>query len=284
MVVSETRFISVVAEQISNDANGATYRCTVNRKNGSYFGIALESGCVAIKKASSYINYWSWPTSWPSSWGVPDWRYTSGQYYNGPAGNLKCVRANSWTWTEYVSIPRNNRRCPETTISVGAQAFGISGDFNIRPVSLTLKSKEISYPSISSLSATEDSPQQSGKRYIRISGTFSNPDSFYIAKLFDSSDKQLSSSTGTSISATVEITKDMYETTKRFILRIIGKDSNKYAEKEVTISISPSGVGLYGKLNSNIIDIDQSVFKNVNFKQAQEVWIKINGEIKKTTK
>ena len=76
----------------------------------------------------------------------------------------------------------------------------------------------------------------------------------------------------------------MYETTKRFILRIIGKDSNKYAEKEVTVSISPSGVGLYGKLNSNIIDIDQSVFKNVNFKQAQEVWIKINGEIKKTTK
>ena len=76
----------------------------------------------------------------------------------------------------------------------------------------------------------------------------------------------------------------MYETTKRFILRIIGKDSNKYAEKEVTVSISPSGVGLYGKLNSNVININQSVFKNVNFKQAQEVWIKINGEIKKTTK
>lgn len=284
MAVSETRFISVVAEQISNDANGATYRCTINRKNGSYFGIALESGCVAIKKASSYINYWAWPTSWSSGWGVPDWRYSSRQYYNGPAGNLQCLLQNSWEWTEYVSIPRNNRRCPETTISVGAQAFGISGDFNIRPVSLTLKSKEISYPSISSLSATEDSPQQSGTRYIRISGTFSNPDSFYTAKLFDSSDKQLSSSTGTSISATVEITKDMFETTKRFILRIIGKDSNKYAEKEVTVSISPSGVGLYGKLNSNVIDIDQSVFKNVNFKQAQEVWIKINGEIKKTTK
>ena len=147
-----------------------------------------------------------------------------------------------------------------------------------------MKSTEISYPSISSISATEDSPQQSGTRYIRISGTFTNPSSFYTAKLFDSNGKQLSSSTGTSISANVEITKDMFETTKRFILRIIGKDSNKYAEKEITVAISPSGVGLYGKLNSNVIDIDQSVFKNVNFKQAQEVWIKINGEIKKTTK
>ena len=278
-------YTAVSARQISNTANSATFECTVSAYSTSYYGILNSSNCIAIKSWNRYLHYWGWPVTWKSGWGSPSYYLKNKQYYNGPLGNLQGRLDNrSFTFTDTVPIDRGNSRQGSVDVTVGLHSLSKDSRFCSALQTIRLYTTEIAKGNITSFSGTADSGNISGDRYIRLSCGFNNPEGYYTCRLYDANGTQLKASNGTSLDHNILITRDMYQTTKRFRVELYGRDNSLYDRRELTVSIEPSGAGVWAKLNSNSTEIQKVTFKNVNFKEAKEVWVKINGTWRKTTK
>lgn len=281
------KFTQVSARQISNTANSATYECTVSATGTSYFGVLNQTTCLAIKAWNRYMYYWGFPKAnkWKASWGSPSYYLSSGSYYNGRLGNLQGKLDNrSYTWTETVPIDRGNSRQGTMDVTVGLQYTGTDQRFGSALQTLRLYTTEISKGYINTFSGSADSSNTVGDRYIRLYCSFTNPESFYNCRLYDANGTLITTSSGTDFNYNILITKDMYQTTKRYDVKLYGKDGTCYDNKSVVVSIEPSGAGVWAKLNNTTTEINKLTFKNVNFKEAKEVWIKKDGAWRKTKK
>lgn len=285
------KFNGVSVRTVSSDDNGATYECTVSGASNSYFGICDNRGCTAIKAWNRYLYYWGWPkkSNWKDSWGNPDYRLVNGSNISQFAGTLQGRLDNrKYTWTDYVPIARNNQRQPSATITVGLEYKGTDSRFSSALQTITLYANAIPYGNINEFSVTADSGNISGDRYIRIHTTFTNPSNFHYCRLTDSNGKVLATSGegATSLDYNMLITKDMYQTTKAFKVELFGKDNKACpGARSQSVSIEPSGVGLWLKPNqNNIVECTKSAFVNTKTKDITEIWIKINGKWCKTKK
>ena len=278
-----SKFLSVSARQISNNANSATYECTVSRTNGAYFGLCNRNVNLVIKKASSYYKHWGFPvrSSWKASWGEPSWYLWGGNYQDIGYGYLDGFLATSYTWTETVSINRGNSRQGSKTIEVGVKAGpGTSSDFGTTLAKLTLTTTKIPDATGSWLKATVD-PITQRDRYITVEGGFTNPESYYNMRLYRNGVQVPFSGTYTE-----QVTKDKFFTNVVFTLKVYGKDGTLYNNltKETKVYIEPSGVGVSVQKASTTHSINSMYLNNVTHKEITEVWIKKDGKVYKTVK
>ena len=281
-------YISTSVRQTGKTANSATYTCTVSVNRSSYYGMNVNVYPIAIMSHSGILNYIGWPkySSWRDSWGEPDYRLRSNQWINSWYGYAQGMLLNDYTYTfsGTVSIDRGNSRKGSTTIRVGAESGSNDSRFYGCMREITLETEEIPTSKFTgSLNCTVDSSQTSGNRYIRLSAQFSNPSSYYTAKLYDSTGAVIEQSTGTSLNKNILITKDMFQTSKSYKIILWGKDGNSYDTKTVTAYIEPSGIGVTVK-NSGVHDTSNMYFRNVNNKEIKEVWVKVDGKIHQTRK
>lgn len=284
-------FINVSVSQIGKTANSATYRCVVSCARNSYYGININTAPIGVFDHNGCFYYIGWPkrSAWRSGWGTPDYRF-DGRWVDSWWGNHQADLLEDFTFTfeRTVSINRGNSRKGTKYIEVGVHSgyddMGYRTDFNTCMRGITLETSTIAEAKVSgNLTCSVDSPQVAD-RYIRLNANFSNPENFYTAKLYDKNNKEIKSSTGTSISLNIPITKDMYQTNVSYTCKIWGKDGKCYDTKTTgTVYVEPSGVGVTVK-NSGIHDVSTMNFRNVNTKEIKEVWIKINDKIYQTRK
>lgn len=280
------KYTFVSARQISCDANSATYECTVSAYSTSYFGLLSNSTCIAIRAWNGYLRYWGWPRTWKSRWGTPSYYLKNAQYYNGPFGNLQGLLGpdRSYTWTDTVPINRGNSRKGTLDVVVGLEYKGNDQRFGSALQTLRLETAEIPVANIQSFSGSADGGNVTGDRYIRLACKFTNPEGYYQCRLYDANGTNLKTVGGTSLEHNILITKDMYQTTRRFIVELYGRDNSRYDRREITVSIEPSGAGLWVKENSIAREVNKTTFRNVNHKEVKEVWIKKDGKWRKTRK
>lgn len=279
-------YINVSVKQTGKTASSASYSCTVSVDRTSYYGMSVDTYPIAAMGHDGIRKYIGWPkaSAWKSGWGQPDWRLSSGQWIKSKFGSANGMLLDDYTYsfTGTVNIDRGTKRKGTKEIEVGVKSANWD-PFGTVMKKITLETEEIASSKFSSeLSCMVDSPKNTGTRYIRLSANFSNPSNFYTAKLYYGG-TELTSSSGTSISYNVEITKDMFQTERTYKIILWGKDGNKYDEKTAKAYIEPSGVGVTVK-NSGVHDISTMHFRNVNNKEIKEVWIKINGKVYQTRK
>lgn len=277
-----SKYLSVSAKQISNNANSATYECTVARTNGAYFGYCDYYRCLAIKKASGYYKYWGFPkaASWKSAWGQPSWNLSSQQWVSNQFGNLQGFLDTTYTWTETISINRGNSRQGSKYVEVGVvSGSNINSDFGTTLVGLTLTTTKVPDATNSYLKSQVD-PITVRNRKITVEGGFTNPEGYYNMRLYRNGVQVPFDGTYTE-----EVTKDKFFSNIVFTLKIYGKDGTLYNNltKETKVYIEPSGVGVSVQKNSTH-NIDSMYLNNVTHKEITEVWIKKNGKVYKTEK
>ena len=277
-----SKYLSVSAKQISNNANSATYECTVARTNGAYFGYCDYYRCLAIKKASGYYKYWGFPkaANWKSSWGQPSWNLSSQQWVSNQFGNLQGFLDTTYSWTETISIDRGNSRQGSKYVEVGvASGSNINSDFGTTLVGLTLTTTKVPDATNSYLKSQVD-PITVRNRKITVEGGFTNPEGYYNMRLYRNGVQV--PFTGT---YTEEVTKDKFFSNIVFTLKVYGKDGTLYNNltKETKVYIEPSGVGVSVQKTSTH-NVDSMYLNNVTRKEITEVWIKKNGKVYKTEK
>ena len=204
----------------------------------------------------------------------------------GPFGNLQGLLGpdRSYTWTDTVPINRGNSRKGTLDVVVGLEYKGNDQRFGSALQTLRLETAEIPVANIQSFSGSADGGNVTGDRYIRLACKFTNPEGYYQCRLYDANGTNLKTVGGTSLEHNILITKDMYQTTRRFIVELYGRDNSRYDRREITVSIEPSGAGLWVKENSIAREVNKTTFRNVNHKEVKEVWIKKDGKWRKTRK
>ena len=277
-----SKFLSVSARQISNNANSATYECTVARTNGAYFGYCDYYRCLAIKKASGYYKYWGFPkaSNWKSAWGQPSWNLSSQQWVSNQFGNLQGFLDTTYTWTETISIDRGNSRQGSKYVEVGVvSGSNISSDFGTTLVGLTLTTTKVPDATNPYLKSQVD-PITVRNRKITVEGGFTNPEGYYNMRLYRNGVQVPFNGTYTE-----EVTKDKFFSNIVFTLKVYGKDGTLYNNltKETKVYIEPSGVGVSVQKTSTH-NVDSMYLNNVTRKEITEVWIKKNGKVYKTEK
>lgn len=277
-----SKFLSVSAKQISNNANSATYECTVARTNGAYFGYCDYYRCLAIKKASGYYKYWGFPkaSNWKSAWGQPSWNLSSQQWVSNQFGNLQGFLDTTYTWKETISIDRGNSRQGSKYVEVGVvSGSNISSDFGTTLVGLTLTTTKVPDATNSYLKSQVD-PITVRNRKITVEGGFTNPEGYYNMRLYRNGVQVPFNGTYTE-----EVTKDKFFSNIVFTLKVYGKDGTLYNNltKETKVYIEPSGVGVSVQKTSTH-NVDSMYLNNVTRKEITEVWIKKNGKVYKTEK
>lgn len=285
-------YMSLSITQTGSTANSATYVCTVSCDRTSYYGINLNTSPIGIfDHTGNCIQYIGWPArnAWRSGWGTPDYRY-DGYWVDTWWGNHQAILLSNYSYSfeRTVSINRGNSRKGSVTIQCavlcGYDEIGTPTDFKSVRVNKTLTTTEIPKTTVKgNITCTIDGPNVRD-RYIRLVANFDNPSNYYTAKFYDKDNKEIKSSTGTSISIDIPITKDMYQTNVSYTCKIWGKDGTCYDTKTTGIKyIEPSGVGVTVK-SSGVQDVSTMNFKNVNTKEIKEVWIKENGKVYQTRK
>ena len=286
---------TVAVKQTAKTYNSATYSCdvSINRKT-SYYGLNPEQyPCAVVDHTGAALKYIAWPerNQWKGSWGVVPWHhYQDGTTINGKWGRAQCGFLSNFkypTFTRTVTIDRGNSRKGTMTIKVGTKSSG-SKDFAGVLKEITLETEEIptSNFSASSITASVDSPDTQGTRYIRLSVEFKNPENYYTAKIYDANGVVLATSSNgaTSVSTTVTITEAMFQNNYTYKAVLWGKDGNAYHTiYSPQLYVEPSGAGVWVK-NSGTYVTSAMAFRNVNNKEIKEVWVKVNGKIYKTRK
>lgn len=280
-----SKFLSVSARQISNNANSATYECTVSRTNGAYFGYCDRTRYLAIQKATGLYKHWGFPvtSSWKAAWGQPSWYLQAGgrNVTNDRGATLDGFLGTSYSWTETISINRGNSRQGSKYVEVGVvSGSGINSDFGTTLVGLTLTTTKVPDATGSWLKATVD-PITQRDRYITVEGGFTNPESYYNMRLYRNGVQVPFSGTYTE-----QVTKDKFFTNVVFTLKVYGKDGTLYNNltKETKVYIEPSGVGVSVQKTSTTHSVNSMYLNNVTRKEITEVWIKKDGKVYKTVK
>lgn len=264
---------------------------TIDRTS-SFFAINPATNYIAVKKHDgTVLNYIGWPkaSSWPlrdASTGnvyYPRTEYKNGQTINPGPGSAQCVLLDNFVYESsqfQVNISKGNKRKGSTKIIAGADSKIKSGNFAISPVEVTLETTETANPEWSG--ATEYNVTDTD---ITISRVWSNPDSYYTARIIGPDNTIKATNTNGNLSVTLPIEDSWYGTVQRFYIDIIGKDNATYKQKEfVDISIPKKGFGIYAKKDNIIRNTERLYFKNVSNKEPKEVWVKVNGKIYQTEK
>jgi hypothetical protein len=286
MLVQRTAF-QVEAWQTGSTADSASYRMVVSRRGTYFWG---TSNAVSVYDHNGRITYWAAPSK--SSWKWDGSVYYLNNYdgskqvlsWNYWAPQAGYVAANSLTYDRTVTgISRGNNRQGSRTINIGIQSTYSDSRFLTCRGDLTLTTSKIADVSNVSLSASADGKDVSD-RYIRITASFTNPESYYTGYLYHGN--SLLGSTAGSISKTVKITNAMFETTQGFTFVIKGKDGVTYSTKSASAYIEPSGVGIWYKQNSSAKECFHVYYKNSSGKiiEVTEAWAKRNNINVKTVK
>lgn len=278
----------VQAWQTGNTANSATYTCVITVGRSTYYGMNVNSYPIGVFDHNGLIQYIGWPLAnrWRREWGTPDYRLTNGSWINSWWGGANGMLLPDYTYSFSRTVPinRGNSRKGTTSVNVGVRSSIENQYFNSYMVNVPLSTTEIPKVTITgNLTYTIDGPQVQN-RYIKLNASYSNPENYYKAKLYDKNNKEIAVSEGTSISLNIPITKEMYQTNVNYTCKLWGKDGVCYDTKTTgTIYVEPSGVGVTVK-NSGIHDVSTMNFRNVNTKEIKEVWIKKDGKVYQTRK
>ena len=250
--------IHVSLELVSKTDNSVTYKTVVTTEG--YYGTNVDVTPLATydshRNGGRVLNYIGWPTrsEWKSSWGQPDWRLWGG--YTHSYGNWGSAEGILLTnrrkeWTNTVTLDRGNQRYKDVTVTTGVKSDNAAGTlFPQELQTKTFRTNEIPTQSFSSstVNVAIDSPSTSGDRYIRISASWKNPDNYYCAKLYDSSTgKELASTPyiATSLNHSILITKDMFQKSYDYTMKLWGKDGACYGTIYSNANyIEPSGFGV----------------------------------------
>lgn len=286
-----SKFIKVSVKQVAASNNSATYECTVSRDNSSYFGYCNRNTHLVIWKAGSNgkgkaYKHWGFPTraNWKDSWGEPSWYLWGGNETNIGYGNLDGFLQNSYKWQEVVNIDRGNKRQGSKQIKVGVKTGpNTSSDFASDVLkTITLKTTKIADASNVSLDILEMQDPENGNRILTVTWDCTNPENYYTMTLYRNGVK-----VSTPANLYIEnITPEIFNKTIVFEIRIHGKDGTYYKEltKTKSITIEPSGPGLYIKDNDSVCAVNRMFLNNVTHKEIMEVWIKKDGKVYKTVK
>ena len=282
-----SKYISVSdPKQIEWHADKAVIEYTISRTNSAYFGYCDYYRCLAIKRANNRYKYWGFPvkSKWKSSWGEPSWYLqASGRPISNQFGYLEGELFESKKFTDEIKISRGNKRQGSVEVEVGVlSGSNISSDFGTTTKKIKVYTSKIADASNVTLSVEVD-PVTSNTRYIKVKGGFTNPENHYNMRLYRNG-IQVNNFTG---EYSEQITEDKYYATINFELRIYGADGTYYKEltKQVsTGSIEPSGPGVSVRDSNTTQSVSNMYLNNVTHKEISEVWIKVDGKIKKTEK
>lgn len=287
------KYTNTTVEEIVSrrTANSSTYKCTVSRINGSYFGYCHTGYSLAIKAYNSYKYNWGFPekSAWKASWGTLSYYLEEpGRFIDCGFGELEGLAAKSYTWEEEVPINRGNSRQGSISITVGIKANkNNSSLFPDDLKTITLSTTEIPKATLNSFEVTAD-PNTINERYIHIAGTYSNPENYFTARVYNQktpgSYVYISEEGDTSFNFSVPITEDMYNTSQRYVVEIVGKDSVIDVTGIKDATVQPSGVGLAVKIDNVPREVSTAHLWNVTTKDIPEIWIKIDDKIIKTIK
>lgn len=286
MPTVQSKYFSVTAEIQSKTDTTATIKWSFSRRRG-YFGYCNSNEALAIKGANGYKNHLGIPKTWKSSWGTRSKYLTDGKNHSvvNAWGSLKGICTNGEEYTETVTLDRGNQRSITKEIVVGVEGTKAEKANWEALVTLKVSTSEIKLPeSISGIQVEVDDTMQD-QRYIHLSLTYTNPDNYYTATLYDTTTGLVVATENVStrpgyIGTDILITRDMFNDRKIYKCVIRGKDNKEYWSGTTNpIDILPSGLGVYFKNSGNAQDVDAVYFKNVNNKQVQKVYTKLNGQI-----
>lgn len=296
MAVKESKYIKVEAYELTDrrTSSSSTYRCTISRKEadrGSHYGYCETYRCILFKRVEEingnwgYFVMWGFPSKakWKSSWGTQSHRLANaGSYYDIGYGYLPTNTDDVYTWEETVSISRpSNSKQGSRTIKIGNdKGRDSSSDYGPNLIDLTLYTTKIGDPYNLSISASVDDRTKKDRK-IRISASFSNPESFYSGAIYEGNTKLTDG-----LSHTVSITKSMFGTTKTYTLIVTGKDGSKYSRSVTTSVIEASGVGVTVKKSGNPKEVQEVWYKdkNGNIREITELWVRRNSNNYETVK
>ena len=288
MLVQRSAF-QVEAWQTGSGSNWASYRMVVSRRGTYFWG---SSSAIAIHDHNGHVIWWAAPvkSSWYYDSGgyyLQNWsdgsgskEYLSWKFYNPEPGY---IAANSVTYDRTVSISRGNSRQGSKTINIGIQSGWSDYRFTTCRGNLTLTTSKISDVSNVSLTVSVDGKNVTD-RYIRISASFSNPESYYTGYLYHGG--TLLGSTGGSISKNVKITTAMFNTTQGFSFVVKGKDGVTYTTKSASGYVEPSGVGIWVRHGGATKEVFHVYYKSSTgaIVEVSEAWYRRNNINIKTVK
>lgn len=275
---------------VSSTSTSITYKIRVIvERTTSFFAKNPSTNYICVKNHNGTpLNYIGWPkaSAWPlrdASSGTlyyPNSVYTNGSTINPGPGSAQCVLLNNFVYeSSNITVPvsKGNNRKGSITITAGAESKIQTGNFAISRISKTFYTSETAEPEFSS-----DPIITLGETSVRIQLGFSNPDSYYVARLYDENGALLQESTS-AIDKTITFNDDMYGKAFTYRVALVGKDGNTYRTKYPKFSVPKKGFAIYVQ-DTTIHETTDLYFRNVSNKQPKEVWVKINGEIKQCEK
>lgn len=282
--------------QIEQTKDSAKIKYTISRINSSYFGYCNYYNCLAIQRVNNkgesyFYKYWGFPTAskWKSSWGTPSYNLSHEEYVANQYGELQGILFESQEFIDEIKIDRGNSRQGSKSVTVGVKAGNnTTSTFSTTLKTITVYTTSIPKATLNTFTVTADS-NDIVDRYIHISGTYSNPENYFTARIYNNKTpgkyEYISKEGDTAFNFSIPITKDMYNTSQEYTVEIIGKDSVVDVTSVQKATVQPSGVGLAIKNeNGSVHEVSTAYLWNVTTKNVPEVWIKMDDKIIKTIK
>ena len=292
--------LNTAVELGEKGSNYAKYRIRigVNSNETAYFGLigggSYNFLCV-VNHDNTALRYIGYPekSRWdsvitPSTGAEPYAKLVYQQSINpnnSPYGAaLGCLisRGSSYVsdW-QTVSIDKGNSRKGSRTIYAGIRTYYPNHSTNgeeVIPVTLyTTETSDATFNSDPQVTLTDTT--------LTISGSFTNPDNYYRVRIYDKDTGAVMYTTeenATSYSWTKTLTEDMYGSTKKYLVKFIGKDDSIYGiTKTVSVVIPERAFNIWMKQNQTINKDKRVYFKNVNYKEPRDIWVKKNNQIHK---
>jgi hypothetical protein len=276
---------TVTAEQVDENYLDARVKLTCTAKSGWYNGYGGSTWIKPYLDGTSY-DQWAFPSlgSWKNRNGQKQLQLGNGTWitlyskYWNPATDGYTVNS---TYTVYKWIRIQNEigknREASKTVSFGTKSSNItSSSYKGATKNITLYTRTIPEPSNVSFSGSVDS-KDTYPRYIRLSASFTNQQSFYTGYLTGPGVNQ---STSGSTSAAIPVDSSMFSTTKTYNFTIKGKDGTVYYNKNVSLFIEPGGVGIWYREGDTTKEVYHLYYKTSGGQiiEVNEAWYRRNSQ------
>jgi hypothetical protein len=205
--------------------------------------------------------------------GKPQW--LSWYYYDPQPGYIAASSVEYWF---SVDINRGNKRQGSKYIEVGTHC---NGSWSNCKVGLTLYTDKIADPSDLKISATVNNNRSDKNRTIKITSSFTNPHSWYGGGVYEGN-----TYVGPVGTFEIPITKDMYNKTKTYTLKVWGNDYGGTSKPTTTTTILPGGVGVWVDKSGEAKEVQNVYYKDNsgNIKEVTELWVRKNTTNYETVK